>query len=138
MYLIARDTFNISPREGDNRRSHPGPLRENVIICSTQRCTTPALPPAHHRLAVRRAWQRDRVWVVRGGLPARALLLVLARFLVALRQKLSPGVSECRRCRAVSGSVGPVSGQCRLTLVSECRGVSGSVSGPVSGYVGLS
>ena len=51
---------------------------------------------------------------------------------------LSPGVSECRRCRAVSASVGPVSGQCRLTLVSECRGVSGPVSGPVSGYVGLS
>ena len=43
MYLIARDTYNISPREGDDRRSHPGPLRENVTICPTQACTTPSL-----------------------------------------------------------------------------------------------
>ena len=41
VYLIARDTYNISPREGDDRRSHPGPLRKNVTICPTQACTTP-------------------------------------------------------------------------------------------------
>ena len=41
VYLIARDTYKISLREGDNRRSHPGPLRENVTICPTQACTTP-------------------------------------------------------------------------------------------------
>ena len=41
MYLIARDTYKISLREGDDRRSHPGPLRKNVTICITQACTTP-------------------------------------------------------------------------------------------------
>ena len=41
VHLIARDTYNISPREGDDRRSHPGPLRENVTICPTQACTIP-------------------------------------------------------------------------------------------------
>ena len=44
MYLIARDTYKISLREGDDRRSHPGPLRENVTICPTQACTTPIQP----------------------------------------------------------------------------------------------
>ena len=43
MYLIARDTYSISPREGDDRRSHPGPLRKNVRICITQACTTPQI-----------------------------------------------------------------------------------------------
>ena len=41
VYLIALNTFKISPREGDDRRSHPGPLRENVTICITPTCTTP-------------------------------------------------------------------------------------------------
>eukprot|EP00964_Phaeocystis_antarctica_P083396 scaffold52461_cov93-Phaeocystis_antarctica.AAC.1 len=52
----------------------------------------------------------------------------------------SVGVSECRavsgQCR---GSVGAVSGQCRLTLVSGCRAVSGqcrSGVGAVSASVG--
>ena len=43
MYLIARDTYNISPREGDDRRSHPGPLRENVTICPRRREVKSAL-----------------------------------------------------------------------------------------------
>ena len=43
VYLIARDTYSISPREGDDRRSYPGPLRENVTICPTQACTKPTI-----------------------------------------------------------------------------------------------
>ena len=54
MHLIARDTYNISSREGDDRRSHPAqcPLCtapaavKNVTICPTQACTTPTRSPA--------------------------------------------------------------------------------------------
>ena len=51
---------------------------------------------------------------------------------IMARMFLSPGVSECRGCRAVSGSVGPVSGRCRLTPVSEVSGSVGAGVGPVS------
>ena len=50
-------------------------------------------------------------------------------------QALSPGVSECRGCRAVSGGVELVSGQCRLTLVSEVSGSVGAGVGLVSGLL---
>ena len=48
---------------------------------------------------------------------------------------LSPGVSRCRGCRAVSGGVEAVSRQCRLTPVSVCRAVSGCSVGAVSGLL---
>ena len=48
---------------------------------------------------------------------------------------MSPGVSWCRGCRAVSGSVEAVSRQCRLTPVSVCRAVSGCSVGAVSGLL---
>ena len=49
--------------------------------------------------------------------------------------ELSPGVSRCRGCRAVSGGVEAVSRQCRLTPVSVCRAVSGCSVGAVSGLL---
>ena len=46
----------------------------------------------------------------------------------ALTALTLPAPCHCQdRLTLVSGSVGPVSGQCRLTLVSECRAVSGGV-----------
>ena len=48
---------------------------------------------------------------------------------------MSPGVSRCRGCRAVSGGVEAVSRQCRLTPVSVCRAVSGCSVGVVSGLL---